>query len=688
MALPQPPQQLLLASKTDVVTMARTSEEDRVRDKFSDVYEVRDGCNMYGMYDIEHVSDDFSVAGRLSEPKYVKFFESIGASSFVLKTLRTGHKPHLISEVPSFEKDNNQSFRQHIDFGINEILKLIKDKKVELVSDKPKIVNPLSVATEPKMRLILDCSFLNKFIAVPSFKMEDYRTAQSLFDRSGFLFSFDLKDGYHHLKIDPSFRDYLGFKFVIKGKTYYARYLVAPFGLRDIPYTFTKVLRPLVNHWRRGGMKICLYLDDGWSSTTTKEKALSNSQHVRQDLMRAGIVWNIKKSNWTPVQALEWVGFYWNAVTGCFSVRQKRIVKLKLFLNEMFILEKCSVRKLAGLIGQIISMLPVLGDVARLKSRNSQIAVAAANSWDENIQLSQGIKGEIKFWLENLDRFNTKNCFSDKGPIVVDLMEGDASNSGCGSILNGSLVAAKIFNAYERSQSSTHREISNIHFSLVSFAEKIKGRDLTFKTDSQSAARICKVGSMNPILQFFAEAIFEFCWENNVSLSVEWIPRTENQKADAVSRLADVVDIDDWTLSEEFFQILNNKWGPFTIDLFANYYNYKCPKFYSLFYSKGSAGVNAFCYNWANENALIVPPIPLVIKALRHAKACHCKGTLVVPFWNSAPFWPVLLNEFSQNISGWLQVKGAKVLKQGRNTNSLFGSDTFKGEILALHLEF
>ena len=693
MAIPvaPPPRKLQLqspASETDVVLATRTSEEARVRDKFSDIYKVSESCDQFGMHDIEDVTDDFSVAGRLSEPKYVKFFESLGASKYVLNTLKNGHKPHLISDVPDFERDNNKSFGQYIDFGMGEIFKLIKDKKVEIVSKKPKIVNPLSVATVPKLRLILDCSVLNKYVAVPSFKMEDYRTAQSLFDKDGYLFSFDLKDGYHHILIDPTFRDYLGFKFEWKGKIYYARYIVAPFGLRDVPYLFTKILRPLVNHWRRSGMKICLYLDDGFSSACNRQLALANSKHVRQDLIRAGIVWNVKKSNWEPVQALEWVGFHWDTVSGCFSVRQKRIIKFKAFLVEMLGLSRCSVRKLAALVGQLVSMLPVLGDVARLKSRNSQIAVASANTWDESVCLSTAIKEELSFWQANLDRFNSRNCFSPKGPLVIDLIEGDASNSGCGSILNNNLVAAKIFNNYERDQSSTHREISNIHFSLISFLDRIRGRSVTFKSDSQSAVRICKVGSMNPVLQYFAEAIFDICWSNSISLSVEWIPRTENQKADAISRLADSIDIDDWGLTDEFFHILNNKWGPYSVDLFANYYNNKCTKFYSLFFSRGSAGVDAFSHNWAGENALLVPPIPLVVKALRHAKACSCKITLVVPFWSSAAFWPVLLCEFSQNIKGWLQVKGEKVLKQGRNPNSLFGSNIFKGDVLALCLDF
>ena len=68
-----------------------------------------------------------------------------------------------------------------------------------------------------------------------------------------------------------------------------------------------------------------------------------------------------------------------------------RILKFKTFLEEMLNLRRCSVRKLAALVGQLISMLPVIGDVARLKSRNCQIAVASANSWDESVCLSSNL---------------------------------------------------------------------------------------------------------------------------------------------------------------------------------------------------------------------------------------------------------------------------------------------------------
>ena len=119
-ALPQTsqPQRRLTLNETDVSMRSRTSEEDRVKAMFCDIYEVSENCEEFGVFDIDNVRDDFSVAGRLSEPDHVAFFEKIGAPSFVLNTLRNGHKPLLTTEVPNYKKGNNRSFKQHSDMDM------------------------------------------------------------------------------------------------------------------------------------------------------------------------------------------------------------------------------------------------------------------------------------------------------------------------------------------------------------------------------------------------------------------------------------------------------------------------------------------------------------------------------------------------------------------------------------------
>ena len=210
--------------------------KDGVREKFNDIFQVRSDCEEFGLVDIENVTNDFSVAARLNRPEYIKFFEHIGACDFVINTLKNGHNPQLIGEVPQYDRGNNKTYYEHQTFALGEIKNLIAQGKAELVDKKPWVVNPLGVKVEPtKLRLFLDCSWLNDFIVVPSFKMDDVKTGLSFFKKGGYIYSFDMKDGYHHLGMAQSFYDFLGFSFIEDGKTCYARFLVAPFGLKDVP---------------------------------------------------------------------------------------------------------------------------------------------------------------------------------------------------------------------------------------------------------------------------------------------------------------------------------------------------------------------------------------------------------------------------------------------------------------------
>ena len=184
-----------------------------------------------------------------------------------------------------------------------------------------------------------------------------------------------------------------------------------------------------------------------------------------------------------------------------------------------------------------------------------------------------------------------------------------------------------------------------------------------------------------------ALAIHDICKEKAIVLKTQWIPREENKEADQLSRIPEQIDTDDWGLSSAFFSLLDSRWGPFTVDCFANYYNKKVDKFYSLFATPGSAGVDAFAFDWRNECCLLVPPVALVGRVLNHLLTCQAKGVLVVPHWTSAFFWPMLLKSFNKFIIQWIVVKGNKVLVQGRNRNSLLGAAHFPSNVLAILID-
>ena len=51
---------------------------------------------------------------------------------------------------------------------------------------------------------------------------------------------------------------------------------------------------------------------------------------------------------------------------------------------------------------------------------------------------------------------------------------------------------------------------------------------------------------------------------SKIKLEIQWIPRTENEKADFISRL---IHVDDWQLIESFFATLEEAWGPHSVDV-------------------------------------------------------------------------------------------------------------------------
>ena len=202
---------------------------------------------------------------------------------------------------------------------------------------------------------------------------------------------------------------------------------------------------------------------------------------------------------------------------------------------------------------------------------------------------------------------------------------------------------------------------------------------------TQGAARIVQLGSMHFDLHLLASDIFSFCYNYGINLEIDWVPRSLNDKADYLSK---IVDFDDWEVVPEIFQFLNSRWGPHTVDCFATFYNFKVPRFFSRFWNPGSSGVDAFFQTWQGENCWVVPPVVLLSKVLRFMSLSRAQGTLVLPYWPSAPFWPLLVRDFWEFVIDYQFFVGALSVRQGCNSNSLLGSPTWSGHIIAVRLVF
>ena len=188
---------------------------------------------------------------------------------------------------------------------------------------------------------------------------------------------------------------------------------------------------------------------------------------------------------------------------------------------------------------------------------------------------------------------------------------------------------------------------------------------------------------MKSELHIIAQNVFQICAKHAVYLEIQWLPRSELEKADFLSRL-----IDDWEITIDCFKVINKLWGPHTLDCFANFYNKKINKYFSRFWNPGTSGVDFFVQKIQGENCLVVPPVCSVIRALHYLFVCKASATVIVPFWPSAIFWPVISRTYLSFIKGYRLFNGRTSLKQGKNKNSLFGSDRFFGDILAIRFVY
>ena len=134
---------------------------------------------------------------------------------------------------------------------------------------------------------------------------------------------------------------------------------------------------------------------------------------------------------------------------------------------------------------------------------------------------------------------------------------------------------------------------------LKSFIQILAGNNIKWFTDNQNVVKIIDTGSGKPELQELAKEIYSTCIQNNINLKIDWIPRSENEKADSLSR---IIDYDDWSISHTLFTQLEQLWGPHTVDRFANFQNCKIPRVYSRFWNLISQGVDAFTVQWSGEN--------------------------------------------------------------------------------------
>ncbi len=680
-----------------------------------------------------------------SPKRCLKFWQQLAPQPWVLDVIANGYalpfNPDL--QMPNLSLPNNQSARDHCSFVEEEISALVASGAVKQVVRRPHVVSPLSVATNSsKLRLILDLSRLNQYLDISSVKYETLDTIVDLLPKGGFLGKFDMKAGYHHINIADNYHSYLGFSWDFGAGPRYFVFTVLPFGLAPAPYVFTKVFRPLINSWRAKGILCALYLDDGIFAARCLMTALTVSSFIQEELRLAGVITSPGKCVWFPVAALDWLGILIDLHRFLIRITTKRVSSTLETCNRLLQERRPTVRQRMQLTGKLISMAVVLGPIVQLKTRRLYQQInSAIPSYNRRLLLSPEETGEIAFWLRNLSEMNVRSLqgragaarlvsnFTAPGDIKVSevaptkrsndyashdrvgtasnsvhclrgsqssfcqqTVATDASATGAGAILidhsGQKNVATAVFNDTEAAQSSTYRELKTVLFALHSFQSFLCNRRVKIQTDNTGVVAVVRKGSNKPELQTLAEEIFQFSVQYKCTLEPIWVPRNLNTEADEASR---IVDYDDWGVRDVFFRLCDRRWGPHTVDRFADHRNAKCDRFNSKFHVPGSEAVDSFGCNWQTEMNWLCPPISQVARTVKHLAECQARGTLAIPEWQSKPFFTLLRRDgnWAPGVRDRIRFpSGTRLFNNAAQETSVFNASFSQSPFLFLLLDY
>ena len=581
-----------------------------------------------------------TVQGRLCQHSQF-WIEELEASEFVRGIILQGYRlPFSVFPPPLISRNHHSAF-QHADFVSDAITDLGQSGCVVQTTVCPTVCSPLQVVVNAKgkRRLVLDLRYVNQYLCQSKFKYEGLNLVPSMFQKGDYVFTFDLKSGYHHVDIHVDSQTYLGFSWGEGVQRRFYVFRVLPFGLATACYVFTKLLRPLVKRWRSMGLRVILYIDDGICASISHSQCCQHRDVMLSDMESAGLVLSVPKCHLEPHQIADWLGYIIDLVSGCFRIPGDKIDRLHSAIQCISPAGRVAVRILSSIVGRLISMRLALGPIAHLRTRSLYAVIKERVSWSDRVFLSLEAQEELVFWQANIEAFNGQPIWFSPGTTRVAYS--DASSSGYGGYVVefGPEFAHGLWSPTELELSSTWRELKAVAMTLRSFADRLKGHAVKWFSDNQNVVRIVQRGSRKPHLQDGAMSIFELCFSAGIKLEMEWIPRDANELADYASRIR---EHDDWKLDPVLFVILDAAWGPHSIDCFASEHNTQLIRFHSHFWCPGTEAVDTFTVCWQGETCWLVPPLHLVCRAIQHARVCSAWGTLVIPLWKSAPFWPLL----------------------------------------------
>ena len=272
---------------------------------------------------------------------YVAEWQAITQDHFIISVITRGFQISFHDNFPGVlrEVTGTPRYPKALLAIRSEIQELIQKNAIVEVDDFPLLcLSPIFVIQKETgdLRIILNLKKMNVFIPVQHFRMETLKVILQDLRSHDWAVSINLKDAYLHVPVYPRSRRLLGFKFL--GKAY--TYKVLPFGLKDSPWVFSRIVATVIGHLRLQGIRIFYYLDD-WllvaESLPLLESHLLTSHllTILQLSQRLGFIVNWKMSMLTPQRMPIYLGASLDIPRLIARPVEHRVVTLQVLIQEL-----------------------------------------------------------------------------------------------------------------------------------------------------------------------------------------------------------------------------------------------------------------------------------------------------------------------------------------------------------------
>ena len=259
-----------------------------------------------------------------------------------------------------------------------------------------------------------------------------------------------------------------------------------PFGLACAPRVFTKLLKPVVAFFRRHGIRMIIYLDD---MIVMNQCPLSLSQDlslITHTLVNLGFVINREKSQFEPVQKIEFLGYEVDSQNLLLSLPNSKLKKIKSKCSALLKDPVTSVRTLASLLGMMVDTMRAVSVAPlhfRALQRDKNLALSKDKSYESLIHLSPEALSDIDWWIHYLESWNGKNILEVKPEVVI---QSDASTKGWGAHLNG-LRTGGLWSPEEKLLHINVLELKAAFFALKCFLKHRSKVTVLLQLDNRTA---------------------------------------------------------------------------------------------------------------------------------------------------------------------------------------------------------